>query len=696
MGGKRETGRIKDPTESTVRKLFAAQDCCAYPDCGDALLHDDGRGNKVIDVEIAHIHPASAGGPRPWGDKEYTEEFIRSYDNLILLCPTHHKTIDDNWRDYPADEVMAWKAAASTLGSDGDEVDDQVVARLVALESRSFSESAAHGQPSRSPFPAGLTKGGVLVAAFLAAFTVLPALADGNGLRLGLGAVAMGVGAMLVAFALPPSSASDWISGGAGVASLAAAVLIVSTGGDVDDRDAGTKEAAPVTTTSVVATSTTTAGGGLAAVASVDDSRMVGDFRIAVAQLGGAADASIRDSLTESLARRIEQELQGATINGLSLAVRLPDETGPLGPGDPDQAAATLADEINASIVVYGQVNPEAPAEVDIAFFLNDVQSQTLSGQFPLGTPVRGAAGLDDDITRGDIAQNLADRGSTIAVFAIGLGYFAIERYETALELFEEALETWPSDAGPELGHQFVGNTKLQLADYDGAADAFRRARDANERGDFLRAELGLIQVELARPDGPCFDVLDGQPEVSRLISDLDALANRESTTALADLDLKIPLVRATAVQCLAGPEREAEVESTLEQLQAVVDRYEAGGAERHRELAALAHYQRGVLIGPTISQFQPDPVLLDSAAELERSIAVSGPPDPLRPLVRAIAYVRLIAIHEAFGNTAEVARWRAHAEEFRVDLMSVDGVPLVAGAVVAAASAAEDPAFTG
>ena len=71
----------------------------------------------MFEKEVAHIHPASAGGPRPWGDETYTEDFLRSYANLILLCPRHHKTIDDNWEDYPADEVMAWKAAASTAST---------------------------------------------------------------------------------------------------------------------------------------------------------------------------------------------------------------------------------------------------------------------------------------------------------------------------------------------------------------------------------------------------------------------------------------------------------------------------------------------------------------------------------------------------------------------------------------------------
>jgi hypothetical protein len=55
--------------------------------------------NKNIS-EAAHIIAQSKKGPR--GEDGYTGD-IDDYDNLILLCPNHHKTVDDNPLRFSAD-----------------------------------------------------------------------------------------------------------------------------------------------------------------------------------------------------------------------------------------------------------------------------------------------------------------------------------------------------------------------------------------------------------------------------------------------------------------------------------------------------------------------------------------------------------------------------------------------------------------
>lgn len=66
---------------------------CAFTDCRQELIieapeHDDKKqiGN------MAHIVGHSDDGPR--GDKNYPREKLNTYENLILLCPTHHDTCD--------------------------------------------------------------------------------------------------------------------------------------------------------------------------------------------------------------------------------------------------------------------------------------------------------------------------------------------------------------------------------------------------------------------------------------------------------------------------------------------------------------------------------------------------------------------------------------------------------------------------
>lgn len=61
---------------------------CSFPDCNSSLLTSDGR----LLGEIATIKPISPNGPRH--DNLATIDEYYSEENLIYLCPTHHRLID--------------------------------------------------------------------------------------------------------------------------------------------------------------------------------------------------------------------------------------------------------------------------------------------------------------------------------------------------------------------------------------------------------------------------------------------------------------------------------------------------------------------------------------------------------------------------------------------------------------------------
>ena len=54
--------------------------------------------------EVAHIIAYSPNGPR--GNIECDAEFINSYENLILLCPTCHRKVDDNPDEFSAEILI--------------------------------------------------------------------------------------------------------------------------------------------------------------------------------------------------------------------------------------------------------------------------------------------------------------------------------------------------------------------------------------------------------------------------------------------------------------------------------------------------------------------------------------------------------------------------------------------------------------
>ena len=56
---------------------------------------------------MAHILAANDDGPR--ANAELTAEERGAFENLILLCPTCHKTIDKAPQDFPDELVTQWK-----------------------------------------------------------------------------------------------------------------------------------------------------------------------------------------------------------------------------------------------------------------------------------------------------------------------------------------------------------------------------------------------------------------------------------------------------------------------------------------------------------------------------------------------------------------------------------------------------------
>jgi hypothetical protein len=78
---------------------------CSKPGCTEDLTRLAERGADYIIGEMAHIIAHSKRGPR--GDGVGGEDF---YDNLILLCPTHHREVDKSPDgEFPVEMLRGWK-----------------------------------------------------------------------------------------------------------------------------------------------------------------------------------------------------------------------------------------------------------------------------------------------------------------------------------------------------------------------------------------------------------------------------------------------------------------------------------------------------------------------------------------------------------------------------------------------------------
>lgn len=99
------------PLPTVVKRLFALSgNRCAYPDCSQHIVDEYG----TVIGEICHIEAAEEGGER--FNIESDDEQRRSFDNLILMCATHHKKTN-NVHIYTTEKLKSFKINHEKLNS---------------------------------------------------------------------------------------------------------------------------------------------------------------------------------------------------------------------------------------------------------------------------------------------------------------------------------------------------------------------------------------------------------------------------------------------------------------------------------------------------------------------------------------------------------------------------------------------------
>ena len=102
--------RGQAPQAQTVQLLCAkAAGRCEFEGCGKILYEEILTRKGIRDSVVAHIVASSPDGPR--GDPNRSHALSAEISNLMLLCPTHHKLIDDNADEYPETRLKAMKQA---------------------------------------------------------------------------------------------------------------------------------------------------------------------------------------------------------------------------------------------------------------------------------------------------------------------------------------------------------------------------------------------------------------------------------------------------------------------------------------------------------------------------------------------------------------------------------------------------------
>lgn len=101
--------RTPVPTKELVMLWARAAGMCSHPDCKHRLVLEATKEDEAVSVgHAAHIVARSESGPR--GKRELSAAALNRCDNLILLCPTCHNTVDKQEGAHSAERLRTWKA----------------------------------------------------------------------------------------------------------------------------------------------------------------------------------------------------------------------------------------------------------------------------------------------------------------------------------------------------------------------------------------------------------------------------------------------------------------------------------------------------------------------------------------------------------------------------------------------------------
>ena len=117
---------------TTTRRILDIRSLnqCAFPGCTHTLVEPGvGESSPVIICDVSHIHAVSPGGPR-WKEG-LTNEELNSLENLILLCPRHHRIVDSQPEHYTAEMLRQWKREHEAKETSGYPAGLDVITELV-------------------------------------------------------------------------------------------------------------------------------------------------------------------------------------------------------------------------------------------------------------------------------------------------------------------------------------------------------------------------------------------------------------------------------------------------------------------------------------------------------------------------------------------------------------------------------------
>ena len=156
---------LKSPRQKTIKRLFAVSgNYCSFPKCSTSLVDKE---SGIVTGEICHIKGRKTESPRY--DPDQSDEERHDFDNLMLMCPIHHKVIDDDVESYTVARLIDIKSKHEELNAGGDEPNEEIVNQFLLSISKGsliYTQDQKGGQVAHSIINIGYDDKAKLIQAF--------------------------------------------------------------------------------------------------------------------------------------------------------------------------------------------------------------------------------------------------------------------------------------------------------------------------------------------------------------------------------------------------------------------------------------------------------------------------------------------------------------------------------------------------
>jgi len=95
------------PSKTKIALIVKSGGICEFLGCNENLFEDDVTKTQINFSEMAHIIASSPKGTR--GDEELSPKLQIEESNIMLLCPKHHKMVDDDGKKYTKEKLTNMK-----------------------------------------------------------------------------------------------------------------------------------------------------------------------------------------------------------------------------------------------------------------------------------------------------------------------------------------------------------------------------------------------------------------------------------------------------------------------------------------------------------------------------------------------------------------------------------------------------------